>query len=162
MNVKVFVVVLVGVVVAAALVMFYGALRPPASPDSARGGVGGTLGWLDTSRTLTFGDVAEAPCAVDDLEAFVVPAQTACELEAPEPSRLVLCTDVPDAVIVRAKGSQYPAQDVDSADLSCPEPEPIPIYDDATVLTLTCAPLAGECVVRVLPSEDERSPSARE
>ncbi|WP_194410455.1 hypothetical protein [Microbacterium cremeum] len=161
MNVKFFVVVLVALVVAAVLVIFYGAVRPPATPDDARGGVEGPLGWLDRSRTLTFADVADAPCAIEELETLFVPAQTACDIELPEPARLVLCTDAPDAMIVRTKGSQYPAQDVDSADLSCTEPEPIPVYDDGTVLTLTCVAVADECVVRVLSPEDANSARGR-
>ncbi|KQZ07220.1 hypothetical protein B5M43_011985 [Microbacterium sp. MEC084] len=154
MNVKALVVVLVALVVAAGLVLFYGALKPPASPDDARGGVEGSLGWLDLSRPLSFEDVADAPCARADLEALVVPAASACSAAVPDPARILLCTETPGDVIVRTRGADYPEQEVDAADLSCARPVAVPVYDDESTLMLVCTAVAGECVVRVLPPED--------
>lgn len=150
MNVKVLVVVLVGLVVAVALVLFYGALRPAGEPDAARGGVEGGLGWIAPSPTLTFEDVATASCADPAIQGFTIPANGVCRVRVPNPAGIVLCTDDAPSVEVRTNGEDYPPQRVDAEKLSCEKPGRIPFYDTETRLVMRCVGLAT-CAVRVVP-----------
>lgn len=153
MNAKALVVVLVALVVAAALVLFYGALRPPAGANDAREGVAGGLGWLVPSNTLSFDDVRDAACADPETSRLVVAAGTSCTVPLPNPSEIHLCSDKPSNLTVRTRGEDYPDQRVDAVDLSCAAPERIPIYDTGTVLTVRCTGFAP-CVVRVVLPPD--------
>lgn len=153
MNVKALVVVLVALVVATALVLFYGALRPPANGNDAREGVAGSLGWLVPSRTLSFDDVRDAACADPETSRLVVAAGTSCTVQLPNPSEIYLCSNRPASLTVRTRGEDYPDQRVGAVDLSCAAPGRIPIYDTGTVLAVRCAGFAP-CVVRVVLPPD--------
>jgi hypothetical protein len=150
MNVKVFVVLLVVLVVAFVLVVFYGAVRPDATADESRGGVEGGFGGLAPMRVLSFDDVADAECADPGIVGFGVPANGRCEVLLPDRSEIALCAETP--VAVTTDGDDYPEQRIDVGDLECDDPDPIPIYDAGTVLTIECLGLAP-CAVRVIPPE---------
>ena len=146
MNVKVFVVVLVALVVAAVLVVFYGTTRSAPAPDIERTSVEDALGWLVPRPTLAVADL-DPTCEVDQ-DRLVIPAGGVCTTPVPTPSKIVLCSG--QDVQVTTKGSTYPTQTVDRADLRCAAPMPVPIYDEDTVLAPTC-PVTETCAVRVLP-----------
>lgn len=153
MSVKVLVVVLVAIVVAAVLVLFYGALRPAGDVDGAADGVGGGLGWLSPTRTLTIDDLGAA-CTDAATATIVVPAGSGCGFAVPDRSEITLCAEAPAQVRVEADGDDYPAQQVDERSLDCADPRPVPIYDVGTQLTVRCVGVAP-CAVRVVvPGED--------
>ncbi len=158
MSVKVFVIVLVGLAVAVGLVLFYGALRPPGDPDQAEGGVGSALGWLAPRPTLTFDDVADAPCADPATQTLQIQPGDQCAVDVPSPSQIHLCATDPGTVLVVTRGADYPEQRVDPESLSCGSPEAVPIYDRETSLTVTCAGFVP-CAVRVVVPADAAAAS---
>ncbi|GAA1974906.1 hypothetical protein [Microbacterium pumilum] len=147
---KVMIVVLVAIVVAVVLVLFYGSLRPEGESDQAQGGVGGGLGWLVPRPSLDFADVADADCADATIPGFVVGA-AGCAIPLPDPAQITLCAPDPATVIVRTEGKEYPAQTVKASALSCSDPQPVPIYDDDTTMTIQCVLIATCTVVVVEP-----------
>ncbi|GAA1957210.1 hypothetical protein [Microbacterium deminutum] len=146
---KVMIVVLVAIAVAAVLVLFYGAVRPEGDAGAAQGGVGGGLGWLVPRPTLGFADVRSASCADQELRVLVVAANGRCDIPLRDPSQIVLCVDDPTTVEITTKGKEYPEQPVAASRLSCADPQAISIYDPGTKLTIRCPGLAP-CAVRVI------------
>ncbi|MCR2815095.1 hypothetical protein [Microbacterium jiangjiandongii] len=147
---KVMIIALVAIAVTAALVLFYGALRPAGEADVVRRGVDGGFGWLTVRPTLDFDDVADAPCADPALPGFTVDA-AGCRIPLPDPAQITLCAPEPAAVVVTTRGTEYPAQRVTASALTCAEPAPVPVYDSDTVLSITCV-LVAPCIVRVVPA----------
>lgn len=156
---KVMIVVLVAIAVAAVLVLFYGAVRPEGDPD-ADGGVEGGLGWLAPSTVLDFDDVAQAAAEVgaDCVDAatrsIVVPANGVCGIPLDEPAQLRLCPAEGIDVQVIVDGSEYPEQELDASDLACAPPgDPVRIYDADSVLTIRCLALTT-CALAVVGEGD--------
>lgn len=146
---KVMIVVLVAIAVAAVLVLFYGAVRPDSSAGEAQGGLDGGFGFLVPRANVEFADVADVSCADQAIQGFDVPA-AGCEIPLPDPSQITLCVPALGTVDVVTKGDEYPDQVVKDSALSCDSPDPIPIYDVDTRLMLQCRVLAP-CVVLVRP-----------
>lgn len=150
---KVMVVVLVAIAVAAVLVLFYGSVRPPGDPASAEAGVDGSLGWLSPSQTLDVDDLRSAArddCADFAADALVVDAGESCAFDVAEPAEVVLCAAPASDLVVVVDGRDYPAQEFAASDLPCdPGDDPIPIYDVETVLTIAC-PGPAACEVAVV------------
>lgn len=141
MNVKVVAVVVVLLVVAGGLVLFYGAVRPEGRPGETGASVEGALGWLRSTRAVRFEDLAGAPCADRAERTFVVAAGTACRTALPASAELGLCAEGPAVAVV--DGRAFPAQRYAGADLACDDPARVPVYDEDSVLQLAC--LVGVC-----------------
>lgn len=154
MNIRVVVIVLVALVAASALVLFYGALRPAPEGTSAKDSVAAGLGWLASSRTLTFDDVQNVGCAESESSSLIAFNGAPCEVPLPNPSGIYLCSDEPASVTIRTTGENYPDQRVKAKDLACDAPTRIPIYDEGTVLTVSCE-LVAFCAVNVVTPPDE-------
>lgn len=113
-------------------------LRPGSSGgDPARpGGLVDVIGGLLPAKGLTAADVKGQPCW--DQKTLTVPTGGTCVTRLPsEATRVMLCTTagVPD---VRVDGTSYGPQRIKLAQLSCPKPDPIRLYDDGSRLLVTC------------------------
>jgi hypothetical protein len=151
--VKVMIIVLVAIAVAAVLVLFYGAVRPDGDPDASEDGVSGGLGWLAPSTALGFDDVADAECADAATRSLVVPANGVCGFPLAEPAQLRLCPADSAEVEVVVVGADYPEQRLEASELGCdPRTDPIRIFDRQSVMTITCVALAT-CTLAVAEPE---------
>lgn len=125
---------LVVLVAAIALVL----LRPgstggdPGSP----GGLVDVIGQLVPTKALTGDDVTGQPCW--NAKTLTVPAGGTCVTTLPsDATTLTLCVaaGLPD---LHVTGTSYGPQRIKAAQLSCPKPEPIRLYDEGSRLVVTC------------------------
>lgn len=142
MNPKVVAVVLVVLVVAGGLALFYGAVRPEGRTGDPGASVEDSLGWLRSTRAVTFDDLAGAPCADVGERELVVSAGQVCRSALPESAELGLCT-VEGAGAAVVSGRSFPDQRFDDGDLACGRPARISTYDEDPVLHLAC--VVGTC-----------------
>lgn len=113
-------------------------LRPGSTGgDPARpGGLVDVIGNLLPASDLTAADVKGQPCW--DQKTLTVPPAGTCVTRLPSTAtRLRLCATagLPD---VRVDGTSYGPQRIRAAQLSCPKPDPIRLYDDGSRLLVAC------------------------
>lgn len=150
MRPKVAVIGLAVIVVVFVLALVYGAARPDSAGADPRQGVERALGWLQSSRAVTFDDLVTAnqPCLDPPNRRIEVGGGQSCRLELPDSGSLTLCTTQGSAT-VSADGADYPAQRFDPGDLDCEQPPSINLYDTANTLTVLCS-LGATCQLPVL------------
>jgi len=149
MNPKVAVIGLAVVVVAVVLVLVFGAVRPTGQTTDARPGLDSALGWLRSTGSVPYGDLAtgDVDCADPSAEAFVVPGGGSCAVPVPDHGSLELCA-TSGQVTLLVDGERYPAQHFGPDGLACPDDVQIDLYDSAATLLIRCA-LGEACSVEV-------------
>lgn len=147
---RVVVVVCVVVLLAAVAVLV---LRPGsrggASPGQP-GGLADALGGLLPTASVTADDVAGTPCW-DAEGRLTVDSGASCLTRLPEGrTRLALCREAgPVAVVVRVRGQRFGSQRTTPGACADLPGDPVRLYDEGSVLQVTC-PFPGEaCVLRL-------------
>ena len=133
-------------------------------PRRARGRVStaGSAG-SPPAPTLGFDDVADAECADAATRSLVVAANGVCAFPLAEPlADQLCCAPNPERAWSSdgRRGLSRAAVEASELALSCADPEPIPIYDTADVVTIRCLALAT-CTLAVVEPAAERAPPAR-
>ncbi len=149
MKPKVAVIGLAIVVVAFVLLLVYAGVRPEAAGAGARSGVDRALGWLRSTRAITFDDLAATGAACVDPEdrVLAVASGASCAVDLPDSGSLSLCAQQGSATVA-VDGADYPAQRFGPGELECPAAPTIDLYDRDNRLSVACA-LGGECRLTV-------------
>ncbi|SHJ08946.1 hypothetical protein SAMN02745244_01705 [Tessaracoccus bendigoensis DSM 12906] len=100
--------------------------------------------------TVEVSDVGDSDCW-DDTGRLTVPVGASCLTRLPQDrTRMLLCVETGDPPRVQVRGARYGRQEVRDVRACADEPRRIDLYDEDSVLVVSCPSLAAPCVLRLV------------